>query len=107
MGRQIRTNGDKWEVFSTISDTVVATFDSKQEIAQWMAKDELYRGKLKAIETLMTFPAHWVIDGKYNNGSSRKYYSWIEGVYDRAEKGEGNWYEMVDKKFDELMEGAK
>lgn len=102
MGRQIRTNGDKWEVFSTVTDEVVGTFDSQHDVAVWLANDGLYRAKLNAIQTLMTFPSQWTIDDKYQNGSGKKYYSWLDSLYARSENGE-NWYQLVDDKLEELM----
>lgn len=102
MGREIRTNGDKWELFSTVVDEVIATFDTQQEVAVWLAKESLYRAKLEAISTLMTFPHRCFIDGKYQRGSSHKYESWIDSLYAKSEAGE-NWYQMVDDKLEELM----
>ncbi|UGO50882.1 hypothetical protein PQE70_gp029 [Bacillus phage vB_BanS_Nate] len=102
MGRQIRTNGDKWEVFSTVTDEVIGTFENQHEVAVWLANDGLYRAKLNAIDTLMTFPARWTIDDKYQNGSGKAYYSWLDSLYARSENGE-DWYQIVDDKLEELM----
>lgn len=103
MGRQVRTNGDKWEVFSTVVDEVVATFDSKQEVAKWFAQEGLYKAKLDAIQTIMTFPNQWFVDGEYQTGNNSKFYSWRDKLYNKDTYEE--YYKMIDDKFNELMGG--
>ena len=103
MGWSINTNHkDHWEVFSSISESVIATFVTERELKKWLAEEEVYKGKLKAIETLMIFPSEWTINDEYKiiPGNLSNYHRWCETLdYTNRE----NRLRQIDEKLEELM----
>jgi hypothetical protein len=103
MGWKIETNFiDKWEVYSTVIDDVIASFESENELKFWLAQEEIYNGKLKAIELFMVFPSSWTINDErqQQKGSLSKYYNWIDNLdYEYSYEK----YKKIDDKLNELM----
>lgn len=105
MGWRIETNHvDEWKVISSIVDDVIAKFQTEEELKKWIAKEKLYEGKLKAIETLMSFPNQWIV----NNERQRKksgYYDWLSSIEETKTYDE--YYEKIDKKLEKLLNEDK
>lgn len=108
MGWKIITNNkDKWEVFSSITDSIIAEFKTEQELKQHLAMEAVYGGKLKAIELLMTFPNGWTINDKRNMYNSNEkgvdtYYDWVKNLNNKTDTYE-EYYEKIDKKLELLL----
>lgn len=103
MGWSIKTNNkDKWEVLSSVVDDVIASFDNEHDLKVWIAKEDIYRGKLKAIETMMTFPNLWRVNDErvIIHGVLSKYHDWIEKLYHNNDEER---FKMIDDKLEELM----
>lgn len=41
---------------------MIATFTTEKAMKNWLAEENIYEGKLKAIEHLMTFPSEWTVN---------------------------------------------
>lgn len=103
MGRSIRTNNvDEWEVFSSITDSVIAKFETEHDLKVWLANEDIYKGKLKAIEVLMSFPSHWNVNGERQFKKSG-YYDWLSSIEDVDTYDE--YHGKIDKKLEQLMKG--
>jgi len=109
MGWRINTNHiDKWNIFSSNTDDDIATFKTEKDLINFIALEEIYKGKKKAIEILMTFPNGWTVNGNrmfVEDGDNRikheEYFTWLNSIYDCETYEE--YYKMIDNKLDELM----
>jgi hypothetical protein len=107
MGRKIITNNiNEWKIFSTMSDSIVAEFETEKDLKKFLALEEIYNGKLKAIEVLMSFPFQYSVNDttlcRDNKEGKEKYYEWLkEEVYETDTYEE--YYSVIDKKLNELM----
>ena len=109
MGWRINTNHkDKWSIFSSNTDDDIATFKTEKELVNFLALEEVYRGKKKAIEILMTFPNGWNVNGNrmsVKDGKSinkhEEYFKWLNSICDYETYDE--YYKAIDDKLDELM----
>jgi len=111
MGWRINTNHtDQWSIFSSNTDDDIAIFETEKDLVNFLALEEVYRGKKKAIETLMTFPNGWTVNnsrmvlGDEVSESRKKheeYYKWLE-LIGKIRTYEG-YYKVIDDKLDELM----
>jgi len=106
MGWKINTNHiDQWSIFSTNTDDDIATFETERDLINFLAFEEIYRGKKKAIETLMTFPSGWTVNNSRmfveNRQKHDEYYNWLNSICDcdTYEK----YYKAIDDKLDELL----
>lgn len=105
MGWSILVNNNKWSIFSSVTDSIVEEFDSQQECANFIAKDKIYEAKKKAIETLITFPSSWRINGERillkNDELLDDYFDWANSLYNYGTYDE--YYKAIDDKLNELM----
>lgn len=106
MGWNILVNNNKWSIFSSVTDSIVEEFDSQQECANFIAKDKIYEAKKKAIETLITFPSGWCINGerillKNTYELLDDYFDWVKSLYNYGTYDE--YYKAIDDKLNELM----
>lgn len=103
MGWSIQTNNvDEWSVFSSVTDSVIAKFETEHDLKIWLANEEIYKGKLKAIETLIGFPSHWHVNGKRQHKKTG-YYDWLHSILDIDNYEE--YHAKIDEKLNELMNG--
>ena len=104
MGWSIQTNNkDKWSLISSVTDSEIATYENQEELVNFIAMEQVYKGKLKAIETLLTFPDGWMINEKLTpHNNSEKYFSWHKSVSLISETYE-EYYKAIDNKLDELL----
>jgi len=107
MGKRIITNNiDKWEIFSTVTDSVEATFTSEKDLKYFLAIEIVYDGKLKAIEKLMSFPFHCSINDvdicRDNFEGKEKYFEWYKSESQKAGSYE-EYYKAIDEKLEELL----
>ncbi|MBE7114438.1 hypothetical protein FT641_18535 [Bacillus paranthracis] len=106
MGWRIETdNKTEWKVISSAVDDVIATFTAEHDLKVWLSLEQEYKGKLKAIETLMSFPSQWMVNGKLSIGVSgseamQSYYKWVLSIQEI--KNYKEYYEAIDKKLEEL-----
>lgn len=101
MGWHIQTNyKDKWEIFSIVVGDVIASFKTEDELAKWIAKQEIYRAKLQAIEEVLTFPHRWVVNGKARSGNTTAYREWLISLKYTTEEEK---FKLIDEKLEELM----
>lgn len=106
MGWSIKTNNkDKWNLYSSISESNIATFKTQKELVNFIALEQVYEGKKKAIETLMTFPEGWYVNNNriFNpqNINREDYFVWLKSIFNYKTYEE--YYEVIDKKLNELM----
>jgi len=109
MGWRINTNHtDQWSIFSSNTDDDIATFETEKDLVNFLALEEVYRGKKKAIETLMTFPNGWTVNNSrmvVEEGESRnkhdEHFAWLNSIYEIGTYEE--YYKAIDDKLDELM----
>lgn len=108
MGRKIITNNkDKWEIFSSSTDSVIAEFETEKDLKEFIVIDGIYEAKLKAIKTLMTFPQGWVVNDKRifaeaNQENSQNYLEWLMKISKESKTYE-EYYTKIDEKLEELM----
>lgn len=108
IGRKIITNNkDSWELYSTITDSIVAKFETEKDLKKNIALEKVYDGKLKAIKELMTFPNGWTINDKaislnQNEEGNENYYEWIRYIELNSETYD-EYYKSIDKKLQELL----
>lgn len=107
MGRRIITNGiDKWELFSSITDSVLADFNTEADLKRFLALDSIYDAKLKAIEGLLCYPRNWTVnDVPHYNANAEQfavYLDWSRAV-SKASTTYEDYYKAIDAKLDELM----
>lgn len=107
MGWSIKTNNkDKWSVYSSVSDSVIAMFNTEKELVNFLALDKIYVTKKKAIELLMTFPNDWTVNDERTITEDRRdkldlYFNWEKSIF-KAETYE-EYYKLIDDKLEELM----
>lgn len=108
MGYKIITNNkDSWELFSSITDSVIFKSNKEEELVNFLALEHIYEGKLKAIEVLLTFPNRYTINDErmFNDKSKEKtteYYNWIEKINNDSKTYE-EYYKKIDDKLEELL----
>jgi len=97
-----------WRINTNHTDDDIVTFKTEKDLVNFLALEEVYRGKKKAIETLMTFPNGWTVNNSrmfIEEGESRnkhdEHYKWLEFINDCKTYKE--YYKMIDNKLDELM----
>ncbi|AYP68146.1 hypothetical protein PQE75_gp014 [Bacillus phage vB_BcoS-136] len=101
MGWSIQTNNmDEWSVFSSVTDSVIAKFETEHDLKVWLANDRVYEGKLKAIEILMSFPNHWNVNGERKR-IANGYYEWVRSL-DNIDTYE-EYHLKIDEKLDKLI----
>jgi len=111
MGWRINTNHtDQWSIFSSNTDDDIATFKTEKDLVNFLALEEVYRGKKKAIETLMTFPNNWTVndnrmfvgdEGSESRKKHEEYYEWLKLISKIRTYEE--YYKAIDDKLFELM----
>lgn len=99
----IKQKKDKWEIHSTVTDSMIASFDTKKECARFIAMEEVYKGKKKAIEELMCFPSGWTVNGNrcFENNNYEEYYNWLKSILNCDTYEE--YYKRIDDKLEELL----
>lgn len=107
MGRKIITNGeDKWEIFSTITDSVIAEFNTKEGIKRFVAMERIYNSKLEAIQELICFPRGWVVNDERqlneNHEQFEAYDAWYKNILENETTYE-DYYKAIDDKLEELL----
>lgn len=107
MGWSIKTNNkNKWSLFSSVTDSNIAMFKTQKELVNFIALEQIYEGKKKAIETLMTFPNKWyvneerIIADNYDE-VHKNYFDWLNSITELKTYKE--YYKAVDDKLEELM----
>jgi hypothetical protein len=104
MARSIRTNNkDRWDLYSSIAEGVIATFKTKNELIAYIAEENVYMGKLKAIEEMMAFPSGWHVNEIYHRNIEdiKAFREWYDNNLLMAPDSER--FELIDQKYDELM----
>ncbi len=107
MGWSIKTNNkDEWSLYSSISEGNIETFKTQKELVDFIALEQIYQGKKKAIETLMTFPDGWYVNGKRTFVDNRtellkQYYDWFMSIVKL--KSYEEYYKAIDDKLKELI----
>lgn len=101
MGWRIETNHtNEWKVISSVVNDVIAAFESEQDLKVWLAMEEVYKGKLKAIETLLSFPNQWNVNGERQR-KEHGYFDWFRSL-ESVETYE-EYYAKIDKKLETLL----
>jgi polyribonucleotide nucleotidyltransferase len=106
MGWSIKTNNkDKWSLYSSVSESIIATFKTQKELVNFIYTDQIYEGKKKAIETLMTFPSGWTVNNSRMFECDTKcfedYSNWLKTVI--RSKTYEEYYKAIDDKLNELI----
>lgn len=105
MGWKIITNNkDKWEIFSSITDSIIFECGTQQELLNHIAFESIYDGKLKAIKRLMLYPHGWTVNDEIllNKEGNISYYEWYSIINSESKTYE-EYYEKIDEKLDELL----
>ncbi len=107
MGRRIITNNvDKWEVFSSNTDSVIAEFKTEAGLKHFLAMETIYDAKLKAIEGLMCYPRGWTVNNKPMISANREqadvYMDWFSDISEKNDTYEA-FYKAIDEKLTELL----
>jgi len=106
MGWSIKTNNkNQWSLFSSVTDDDIAVFETQKELVNFIALEKIYEGKKKAIETLITFPNGWTVNGNRmfveNKQKHDEYYEWLYSITNIETYEE--YYKAIDDKLEELM----
>lgn len=103
LGYQIEIKNKKWSIIDTVTDGIVAEFDTEKDIKIFLANESIYEGKKKAIEILMSFPNQWRINGERQTTESgiEDYTKWLLSIthYDTY----ADYYKAIDAKLNELL----
>lgn len=100
----INDKEDVWHIFSSITDDIIATFKTERELIKFIATERIYKGKLSAIETLLSFPDGWTINDNrmFKREKSKLYYDWHMSILKLKTYEE--YYGAIDNKLKELLE---
>ena len=106
MGWLIKTTKTKWNIYSTVSDSIIASFKTQKECAKFIAQEKIYEGKKQAIEMLMTFPHNWNVNDsrcftEEGKEKMKKHFEWLQTTFDAKTYEEH--YKMIDDKLEELL----
>ena len=104
MGWSIKNKDNKWEIWSSITDSVIASFNEEKECVRFIAFEEIYKGKKKAIEELLCFPSGWHINNErqWRNKEQDEYFEWIKSINENCDTYK-EYYKRIDQKLDELL----
>ena len=107
MGRSIKTDfKNKWQMWSSISDSVIYECESKNELVYFIAKEAEYDGKLKAIEEIMNPLFKWMINDSLNfKQNNEQYFEWFKSIQNCETYKE--YYSKIDEKYNELLKGLE
>jgi len=105
MAHKINTNNkDYWELYSTVAEGPIAVFKTKNELIRHIALRKVYEGKLNAIREMMSFPSEWYVNDDYQWRDIKAYQQWYKGVLMAPDV---QYYNLIDEKYEELMEAIK
>lgn len=114
MGMRIITNNvNSWQLWSSITDSITDEFTSEQDLKEFLAKEAIYSGKLKAIEILMAYPFQYMVNDKIIIGENNSGYNGFCEYHKWYEKMAGSttnytdYYQKIDDKLNELMPDNK
>jgi hypothetical protein len=103
-----RDNDKKYRIWSTISDSWITEWETKQEILTFLAASYLLEYKQKVVELYLKFPHHWpareggrrlILDEE----GEANYLAWLETLSHAGDM----YYDMVEKKFNEVTNENK
>lgn len=110
MGRQIKTTEDgKWQLYSTITESNIAEFDTETKMKKHIAMGAIYDAKREAIKTLMVFPYGFIVnDRRIMNdaglsSNQKECYEWEKELLSTCDTFE-EYYKKIDDKLNELLE---
>jgi hypothetical protein len=104
---RIKTNSkDEWTLISAFAGFDIASFKTKKELLHFLAQQQIYEGRKKAVEMLMTYPNRWIINGNKIIADNyddvyEKYFYWVNSINSKASFPE--YYKAIDDKLAELM----
>lgn len=108
MENKIITNHkDSWELYSTITDTIIWKFKTEKDLKKFLALEVITEAKIKAIQELLTFPNGRTINGEFIftnkiKKNNEKITSWLKSIRTNPKNYE-DYFEKVDKKLQELL----
>lgn len=108
MGWRILTNNkNQWNIFSSITDGIIGTFETQEELVKYIATKRIYDGKLQAIESLMTFPANWTVNDEIQwseelSKKTNEFYEWQLSISGNSKTLE-EYHQRIDDKLNELL----
>lgn len=90
-------------IINTTTDEMIAEFKSEQELKRFLAYENVYEGKKRAIKILMSFPNQWTVNDKLQRTEKgiEEFTKWLLTInnYDTY----ADYYKAVDDKLDELL----
>lgn len=92
---------DEYRIWTTISDTYLNNWSSREQIVKEHAFRIMNDAKLKVIEKFMSFPNRTIIKGRYRSKNSEgltKFFDWQTQALESD-----SYYELVDEKYKEVM----
>mgnify|MGYP000891922662 CR=1 FL=1 len=102
MGRKIKINfEDKWQVWSSVTDSVIYECSSKNNLLYFLAKEAEYDGKLKAIKELLQPLNGWMVNNSIQFRENNEYYKWLKNIQETDNLKE--YYNKIDDKYTELL----
>ena len=101
--RRIVFEDGKWKVRALDLDRFIYECDTKEEIIHFVANEQIYEGKINAIEVLYSFPEGLTVNGVYYSAVQRTkdYYHWLDSI--AAIKNWNERFKAIDEKLDEMM----
>jgi hypothetical protein len=99
-----RDSDKKYRIWSTISDSWITEWETKQGILTFIATSYLQEYKGKVVELYLEFPHNWPAreGGKRmirDEEGSENYLAWLKTL---SQSGD-DYYETVEKKYNEVV----
>lgn len=107
---QYREKDQQYRLWSTISDTWLTGWETRQTIQRYIAEEMLFDYKKKVIEMYLKFPHHWPdADGggiRYmqDKAGHQAYGAWLETL---ASASHETYEELVEQKYQEAVKALE
>src|SRR5947209_7451667 len=98
-----REKGDKYRLWSTVSDRWLTDWSTKRDIQRYITEDYLWEYKKKVIEVYLKFPHHWPSKERMayilDEAGKEAYSAWLKTLIDAGD----TYYELVENKYNEVV----
>ena len=104
MAWQVAQQGDKYRIWTTLSDACITEWCTRQEVLAFIAEQYLQEYKEKVVEMYLMFPHYWPAreGGRrliQDEEAKERYLEWLRTLSDA-----GDTYDAVlEKKYGEVM----
>jgi len=106
VGWRLKEKNSKYRIWSTISDTYITDWLTRNEILIQLAEYKIIKAKEEAIDEYYRFPNMWSVNGKRNRDPIREqaYFDWQTKL--RA-LSDNKYNTFVNKEYRRIMKELK